>query len=135
MSLKPKQTGRLIRIRQSFFALPLWVQIWMMFILGPVNLATLVFLNQPAGVLIAVLALSGMSLTVAIVITTGGFSKLAAAGHVLPWTPLVLMLIFAKPDGTPLYQGFLTVLLVINVISLAFDFNDLRIWLKSRGQS
>ena len=125
-------TDRLARVRQSFFALPTWVQIWMMFILGPVNLATLAFLNQPAGVLIAALALSGMILTVAIVIATGGFSKLAAAGHVLPWTPLVWILIVAKPDGTAVYQAFLTALLVINLISLAFDFNDLRICLKSR---
>ena len=127
-----QQTGRLVSIRQSFFALPTWVQIWMMFILGPVNMATLAFLNQPAGVLITALALSGMIITVAIVIAAGGFSKLAAAGHVLPWTPLVWMLIFAKPDGTTAYQAFLTLLLVINLISLAFDFNDLRIWLKSR---
>lgn len=136
MSLKQQQqTGRLARIRQSFFDLPTWVQIWMMFILGPVNMATLAFLNQPAGVLIAALALSGMIITVAIVIAVGGFFKLAAAGHVLPWTPLVLILTFARPDGTAVYQAFLTALLVINVISLAFDLNDLRIWLKSRAQT
>ena len=125
-------TGRLARIWQSFFALPTWVQIWMMFILGPVNLAPLAFLNQPAGVLIAVLALSGMIFTVALVIATGGFSKLAAAGHILPWTLLVWILVFAKPDGTTVYQAFLTALLVINLISLAFDFNDLRILLRSK---
>ena len=135
MPPKQKQTGRLEHIWRSFFNLPTWVQIWMMFILGPINLATLAFLNQPSGVLIAVLAMSGMIITVSIVIATGGFSKLAAAGHVLPWTPLVLMLIFARPDGTSVYQTFLTALLVINLISLAFDFNDLRIWLKSRAQS
>ena len=129
---RQQPTSRLVRIRQSFFALPTWVQIWMMFILGPVNLATLAFLKQPAGILIAVLALSGMIFTVSIVIASSGFSKLAAAGHVLPWTPLVWMLIFAKPDGTAIYQTFLTALLVINLISLAFDFHDLRIWLKSR---
>ena len=129
-----QQTDRLARIWRSFFSLPTWVQIWMMFILGPINLATFAFLNQPSGVLIAVLAVSGMIITVSIVIATGGFSKLAAAGHVLPWTPLVLMLIFARPDGTSVYQTFLTALLVINLISLAFDFNDLRIWLKSKAE-
>ncbi|MEM9449533.1 MAG: hypothetical protein AAGA75_13485 [Cyanobacteria bacterium P01_E01_bin.6] len=134
MSLKQQkqQVGRLERIKQSFFNLPTWVQIWMNFILAPVNLATLVFLNQPSGVLIAALALSGMIITVSIVIATGGFSKLAAAGHLLPWTHLVWILAFAKPDGSAVYQAFLTLLLVINLISLAFDFNDLRIWLKSR---
>ena len=132
MSLN-QQTSRLARIRQSFFELPTWVQIWMMFILGPVNLAPLAFLNQPAGVLIAALAVGGMILTVAIVIAVGRFSKLAGAGHVLLWTPLILMLIFARPDGATVYQAFLKALLVIDVISLGFDFNDVRIWLKSRA--
>lgn len=132
---KQRQPSRLESIWRSFFNLPTWVQIWMMFILGPINLATLAFLNQPSGILIAVLAVSGMIVTVSIVIVTGGFSKLAAAGHILPWTPLVLMLIFAKPAGTAVYQAFLTALLVINLISLAFDFNDLRVWLKSRAQN
>lgn len=133
MSPKQQQTGRLANIWQSFFELPKWVQIWMMFILGPINLATFAFLDQPSGVLIAVLAVTGMVITVSIVIATGRFSKLAAAGHILPWTPLVLMLIFAKPAGTAVYQAFLTALLIINLISLVFDFNDLRIWLKSRA--
>ena len=104
----------------------------MMFILGPVNLAPLAFLNQPTGVLIAALAVGGMILTVAIVLAVGKFSKLAGAGHVLLWTPLVWILIFARPDGTAVYQTFLKALLVIDVISLGFDFNDVRIWLKSR---
>ena len=126
-------TGRIARVMKSHSELPTWVQIWMNFILGPVNLATLAFLGQPSGGLIAALSLSGMALTVAIVIASGGFSKVAAAGHVLPWTPLVFMLAFARPEGTAIYGAFLTVLFVVNVISLAFDFNDLRIWFSSRA--
>ena len=125
---KQRQPSRLASIQQSFFDLPIWVQIWMMFILGPVNLATLAFLNQPASNLIAALALSGMIITVGIVIAAGKFSKLAAAGHILPWTHLIWILIFARPEGSPIYQAFLTALLVLNAISLAFDFNELRIW-------
>ncbi|MEM6611409.1 MAG: hypothetical protein AAF652_03990 [Cyanobacteria bacterium P01_C01_bin.72] len=135
MSPQQQQTGRLARIWRSFFNLPTWVQIWMMLILGPVNLATLTFLDQPAGTLIAALALSGMIITVGIVLAVGKFSKLAAAGHILPWTPLMWILIFARPEGSPIYQIFLTTLLVINAISLAFDFNDLRILLKSRAKN
>ncbi|MEM8829745.1 MAG: hypothetical protein AAGE96_10350 [Cyanobacteria bacterium P01_G01_bin.19] len=123
-----QQPGRLARIQKSFFNLPIWVQIWMMFILEPINLATLAFLNQPSGTLIAALAISGMVITVGIVITAGKFSKLAAAGHILPWTHLMWILVFARPEGSPIYQAFLTALLVLNGISLAFDFNDLRIW-------
>ena len=135
MSPLQQQTGRLASIWQSFFDLPKWVQIWMMFILGPINLATLAFLNQPSGVPIAALAVSGMIITVSIVIATGGFSKLAAAGHVLHWTQHVKLLIFDRPDGTPVYKEYLTDIMVINAIKLAFDFNDLRILLKSRAQN
>lgn len=119
-------------IMQSYEGLPIWVKIWMNFILGPVNLATLAFLNEPSGMLIAALAIGGMAMTVSIVIASGGFSKLAAAGHILPWTPLVYMLAFVKPEGSDIYQMFLTVLLVTNVISLVFDFNDVRLWVKSK---
>ena len=135
MSPKPRKPGRLARIQRSFFELPTWVQIWMNFILGPINLVPLFFLNQPSGVLIAALAVGGMILTVAIVFAVGRFSKLAGAGHVLLWTPLVLILMFAKPDGTAIYQAFLKVLLVIDLISLGFDFNDVRISLTSRSRN
>lgn len=130
---KSQTPSRVARILESYKDLPGWVKIWMNFILGPVNLATLAFLTQPSGALIATLAIGGMMLTVAIVIALGGFSKLAAAGHILPWTPLVFVLIFARPEGTAVYQIFLTILLITNVISLAFDFNDLRLWLKSKA--
>ena len=134
MTFTNQLTNRFTRIQKSFFALPLWVQIWMMFILGPVNMATLAFLNQPSGTLIAILALSGMAITVSIVFAVGKFSKLAAAGHILPWTHLLWILVFARPDGTPVYQAFLTTLLILNAISLAFDFNDLRIWFTFKGK-
>lgn len=124
--------GRIARIMQSYNGLPKWVKIWINFILGPVNLATLAFLNEPEGALIAALAIGGMVFTVAIVVASGGFTKLASIGHILPWTPLVLMLALNRPEGSDLYQLFLTILLVINLISLAFDFNDLRQWLRSR---
>ena len=128
--------GRVARIMRSYNELPNWVKIWMNFILGPINLATLAFLSQPSGALIAALAIGGMVLTVAIVIASGGFSKLAAAGHILPWTPLVLMLAFARPEGgTAIYQTFLTILLIANVISLAFDLNDVRLWIKAKTRS
>ena len=127
MNTETQKQGRIARVMQSHSELPTWVQIWMNFILGPINLATLLFIGQPGGLLIAALALSGMFFTVASVFATGGFSKIAAAGHILPWTPLVLMLAFAMPEGSAIYHAFLTALLVCNVTSLVFDINDLRV--------
>lgn len=135
MATAVEKPGRAASIMPSYGGLPTWVKIWMNFILGPVNLATLAFLNQPGSAVIAALAIGGMFLTVAIVIASGGFTKLASVGHILPWTPLVTILVFARPEGSTIYQVFLTVLLTINVISLVFDYNDLRIWIKSRIKS
>ncbi len=125
-------TVRVARIMQSYDGLPTWVKIWMNFILGPINLATLFFLNQPNGGLIAALAIGGMVLTVALVVLNAGFEKIVAAGHVLPWVPLVAMLAFARPEGSDIYQIFLVVLLIANSISLLFDLNDVRVALSSK---
>ncbi len=134
MNTDTQPTSRFARILKSHSALPIWVQVWMNFILGPVNLATLAFLSQPSGGWIAALALSGMAFTVAIVFANGGFSKVAAFGHLVPWTALVALLVLARPEGSATYQAFLNLLLVTNVISLAFDYNDVRLWLQSRGR-
>ena len=135
MPTSKQKSGRMASVMQSYEGLPNWVKIWMNLILGPVNLVTLAFLDQPNGTLIAILAIGGMILTVAIVIASGGFTKLASVGHIVLWTPLVYMLIFARPEGAFVYQTFLTVLLVINMLSLVFDFNDLRIWISSKIKS
>lgn len=124
--------GRVARIMESYNALPGWVKFWMNFILGPINLATLFFLDQPSGGLIAALAIGGMAMVVSLVVITGGFTKIVAAGHIPLWTPLLAILAFAPPEGTATYSMFLTALLVINAIALGFDFNDVRIWLQSR---
>ena len=125
--------GRIAHIMESHAALPTWVKIWMNFILGPVNLASLVFISEPRGALVAALAIGGMVLTVIIVMVSGGFTKLAAAGHILVWTPLVLMLVFSNPAGSEIYQMYLMVLLIVNSISLAFDYNDIRLWLTHKA--
>ena len=46
---------------------------------------------------------------------------------------LVILLIFARPDGSPAYQTLLSALLVINVISLIFDYRDAWLWWRDRG--
>ena len=115
-------------IWRSFLALPTWVKLWVVLILSPVNLATLAFLSQPSGKLIAALSVGGMVISLTAVIAGRGFTKLVSAGHVLTWTPLVLILMFAPPEASGTYASFLTVLLVTNTFSLFFDFNDLRLW-------
>lgn len=117
-------------IIQSFMALPKWVKFWMMFILGPVNMASLLFLNEPGGVLIATLVISGVTLSVAPIFFIRGFSKALAPGHLVPWTLLIGYLLFARPEGSAAFGIYLNILLVVNAFSLAFDYPDSYKWLK-----
>lgn len=125
----------MLDIWRSFAALPNWVKIWMVFILAPINMATLAFVDQPMGLWIAALAWGGLLLTTILIIIHRGFPKVLAIGHIPTWIPLVLLLIFARPDGSASYAMFLNALLAANAFSLIFDLNDLRIWRHNRRAS
>lgn len=114
----------------SFRAMPAWVQIWVFFILVPINMASLFFVNQPGGVLVAFLANIAMMLNMPVMLYDRGFSKMMALPHLLPWTILVGILIFARPEATGVYDTYLYVLLGVNVISLLFDFPDAVKWIR-----
>ena len=73
-----------IEIWNSFRALPLWVQLWMVVILMPINFASLFFLGEPQGGLIAFLAIFGMLPNMVIMIYDRGLSKLMAFPHLIP---------------------------------------------------
>lgn len=119
----------LAEIWKSFRALPAWVQIWVAFLLVPINMAAMFFLNEPSGVWIAVLAIGAMMLNLPIMLHDRGFSKMMALPHLVPWTILVLWIALARPVGSAAYDIYLWVLLVTNVISLAFDYSDAAKWL------
>ncbi len=122
-------------IWMSFRNLPLWVQIWMVFFLIPVNLAPLAFVDQPQGALIAALSVTGMALNIPIIRAARGMTKAMALPHLICWVPLVAIIIMLLTDGTvlsPEYARFLLLLLVVDLISLAFDLNDSIVWLRER---
>lgn len=119
----------IVEIWRSFRALPLWVQLWVAFILAPVNMATLLFINQPGGLLIAGLANLAMMLNMPVMLKERGFSKLMGLPHLIPWTILVYILAFDRPPAEGLYDSFLTVLLLTNTISLLLDYPDTVRWL------
>ena len=117
-------TTYIVPIWKSFRAIPLWVQIWVAFLLVPINMASLFFLTEPMGGLIAVLAVGAMALNLWPMLIDRGFSKKMALPHLLPWTALVLILIFTPPEATGAYATYLWVLLITDLISLAFDYPD-----------
>lgn len=125
---------RLSQIWQSWRRLPLWVMIWVALILVPINLASLLFVAQPFGVWIAVLAVMGMAINVPIILIERGFSKLMSLPHLILWTPLVALIAwalwFSDAALSSIFAGFLVVLLVIDVVSLVFDYPDFFKWLR-----
>ena len=119
-----------VDVFNSLRALPFWVQIWVFIILVPVQVASLLFLSEPLGVWIAILAILGMMPNIFIILYERGFSKLMSIPHLLPWTGLVLLIIFARPEGSAGFEVYLWVLLVITFISLIFDYIDALKWWK-----
>ena len=119
---------------QSWWRLPRWVIVWVAVILVPINLASLLFVAQPFGVWVAVLAVMGMAINVPIILIERGFSKLMSLPHLILWTPLVALIVWALWFGdaalSSIFAGFLVVLLVIDVVSLVFDYPDFFKWLR-----
>jgi hypothetical protein len=114
----------LLPIWSSFRALPGWVQVWVALLLVPINMASLFFLSEPMGGLIAVLAIGAMALNLWPLLLDRGFSKRMALPHLVPWTALVLILILAPPEAAGAYAIYLWVLLITDLISLGFDYPD-----------
>lgn len=112
----------------SFRAMPIWVQIWVVVILVPVNMASLLFLFEPNAMLIAFLANIAMMMNLPVMIKDRGFSKMMALPHLIPWTILIAILLFAPPVAEGNYAIYLKLLLVTNIISLLFDFPDAVKW-------
>jgi len=127
---KNTQSNVFVEIWNSFRAIPVWVQAWIVLVLMPINVASLFFLNEPMGLLIAILANVGMLLNIPVMIYDRGVSKLMSIPHLLPWSALVVLILFFRPDVTGIYSAFLWGILIINLISLAFDYVDAWKWIK-----
>jgi hypothetical protein len=119
-------------IWRSFRALPLWVQFWVAVILMPVNMIAAIFYTAPNGLLIAVMAIGAMALNGIVMLIERGFSKSMALPHVLIWTPMVVLIGWMLQSGAVdgIYAQFLWILLVVDLISLAFDYKDTRDWFR-----
>jgi CDP-diglyceride synthetase len=123
-------TSRFLDIWTSFNALPVWVRIWVAGILAPINMASLLFINEEMGVLVSFLAIIAMLPNVFIMLYEKGLSKLMALPHLIPWTVLVYLIIEMSPELNSSYGIYLWLLAGINTVSLLFDFPDSVKWLK-----
>ena len=120
----------IVRILKSYFALPLWVIIWISVFLIPVNFAGFWFLGTEIGFWVATLGAGAIFLNFVPVLINGGMSKVLAIPHLVFWVPLEIILIRLVMSGN--LQGgefwLAVTVLIINGISLGFDFYDTREW-------
>jgi hypothetical protein len=125
-------------IWNSLRALPVWVQIWMFAVLVPANFAGFLLWDTEIGRMTAIAAILGIGPNAVLIFRIRGFGKIMALPHLAPWTVLVIWLLFrltgdTAPDGivvggTEAMFGWMIV--VINSISLAFDYPDAVKWFK-----
>lgn len=123
----------LLDIWHSFRALPAWVRIWVGLILVPVNLVAVVFWPEPGGVLIAILAVGGMTPNAVLMFVERGFSKAMALSHLLLWIPL-LVIIAPKMGGGSAFAIYLSILFVVDIVSVCLDTKDSWEWFKGDRQ-
>jgi hypothetical protein len=118
-------------IYSSFRLLPTWVQVWIALILVPVNAAAILFTAHPYGPVVALLAIFGMAANLIPMVRDREFGSIMALPHLLLWTPLVLIILFVALPNTPTggFRTYLYILLIVDVISLAFDYPDAWKWI------
>lgn len=124
--------ARLTQIIKSFFALPLWVIIWIALFLVPANFAGLWFIHTATGFWVTVLGAGAIIINLGIVWVNGGFSRVLAIPHLLLWVPLQIILVKAIPalDVASMEHMLCMTVLMINGISLLFDVTDCWRWWK-----
>lgn len=120
----------LLEIWRSFRAMPLWVQLWIVLILVPVNLASYVFFDEIMGALVACLAIGGLVPNLLVAVFARGFTKAMGIAHLAVWGPLTAFLIWivqsSYAEGA--YLNYLWLLLAVNGVSLAFDLRNTWKW-------
>jgi hypothetical protein len=119
----------LLEIWQGFRVLPTWVQFWIGLVLVPVNLAAAFFWQSPSGVLIAVLAVGGMTPNLFLMFIQRGFGKAMAISHLILWIPL-LFIIAPKMGSGSTFATYLMILFIVDAISICFDVKDSWEWFK-----
>ncbi len=122
-----------MRLREAYLgfrALPLWVQVWVVVLLAPVNVVSLWFLDEPGGYVVAVLALGGVIPNFVIGVWQGGLSKFLEFWHFVVWPPLVVVLLLTLSGDQLGGAGriYHAALLTAVTISLAFDYRGARDW-------
>lgn len=116
-----------LELFDGLLGLPVWLQIWVGWLIV-VNSAAVLFLSRrPARwVLAAWLVNIGLMTALA---QANGFNKLLGLSHVVVWTPLLIYLYRRRrrevlSSGSSSYERWIRVLFATNLLSLIIDYVD-----------
>ncbi len=115
---------------RSLLRAPTWVIVWMSVGLLPANLASLFFLDQPLGPVIAILTIGGLLPNLALLVKHRGFTSVMGVPHTIAWVPLlvVAVVVLATREPSTSYAVYLLILIAVNGFSLVFDVPDTVRW-------
>ena len=114
-----------IRLNRGLLQLPLWVRIWMAFLVAFNLLIPLLFFPGHLEAQLAVAAVMGSLILMTVLTHLVGFSRLLGLGHIF-WVPLLVFL-WTRLDLLPIDDAiglWARALIVINLAALAFDAMD-----------
>ncbi len=106
------------------------VRAWALLMQVPVNLASLAFVAEFLGEVIALLAVGGLLAGGVIVLWQRGLSRAVAFGVLIFWLPLVALIWFYLGNfrAPEVFLIYLRVLMWINAASLLFALRDAWKW-------
>jgi hypothetical protein len=110
---------------------PLWVGIWVNFMVAVLALAIPFSFAQKEARWILLGAVLGMAGTI-IAYSQFGFTRILGVGHILFWSPTLVYMLGLRGRGVgrqTLFGKWLFAAILVMGISLAFDYVDLLRWL------
>lgn len=123
---------RLTDSTHSFMRLPLWVRLWLVFILIPVNAAAFLMKNTPTGLRASRAAAFIAAVNGSVIIVQRGWGKALAVPHLFAWVPLLMFVMrrMRESDASRSERAYAAILFIVNGNSLIFDLVDTWRWLK-----
>jgi hypothetical protein len=123
---------RLADANGSFMRLPLWVRVWLVFILLPANAAAFFMKGTPTGLRASRAAAFIAAVNGSVILIQRGWGKALAVPHLFAWVPLLVFAVrrVGQPDAPRSERVHAGILLVVNGISLVFDVADTGRWIK-----
>lgn len=124
----------------SYRRMPLWVQLWVGLILFPANALSFFLLDTWFGYYAAWAAAFVFLTNMPIMYFCRGMSRLMAVPHLFGWIPLEIlgvMRLFEQIGPSPIPPmecAFVSLIVIVNGISLVFDFNDTNKWIQGDRQ-